>query len=177
MRLRIQRRFRRIQIFRLRVRRQGPPAESDDLAPLVPDRKHQTAAESIVSFATIVLHEQAACHRVLKPQVAHQAGRRRVTEAESLDESCHQPAAFPEPAGRVRLQSVDSISLEIRGSLVMDFKKLLAFFRFLVVHTAHWPESESRISPRRSRPLPGKARSRSASQTEKTSPPAWQPKQ
>ena len=43
-----------IEIFRLGIRRQPPPAKGNDPAPAVRDRKHQAPPEGIIGLAALV---------------------------------------------------------------------------------------------------------------------------
>src|SRR5262249_25543998 len=64
-RFRVQRRFRRIEVLRLGSRREGPAAETNDFAALIPDRKHQPPAKTVISLAPVIFDEKPAAKRVL----------------------------------------------------------------------------------------------------------------
>ena len=138
-RLRIKGRFRRIQILRGRIT-QCAPAKGDGLAPLVPDRKHQAMAKSVVNLAAVILRKQPGRQRISGSQMGHQTGRGRISQSKSFDIGLVD-LAFLENltchGGLIRVQHL----AEMGCGLFVDFKDLLPlFFPFLLrfIDTAGW---------------------------------------
>jgi hypothetical protein len=103
----------RVQVFGRDFRRQCPPAEGDDLAAGILDRKHDTVAEAVVRDRYVVENSQAASfHLRLLDALACQeflervAAVGRVAKAERLLRGRRQPAFAKIGAG---LRSISAL--------------------------------------------------------------------
>ena len=130
-RLRVQRRFGRIQVLRLRVRGESPPAKGNGFSALVPDRKDQTPAEPVVDFAPLIPGKQSTGHWIFEPQITHQPCGGSVSETKSFH------------IGRLNLPFFQNLPgckgvfhrqllLKVRRGTVVNFKKLLSLVVFFV---------------------------------------------
>ncbi len=97
-----QRRFRRIEIFRLLLLAERPAAKGDDLAARIGDRKHQPVAEPVIADGDVVARNQHAggrhvvrgeafCREMLLELVA---ALRSIAEAEAVNVRRGEAAPF-----------------------------------------------------------------------------------
>src|SRR5262245_58581659 len=108
--------------------------ESDHLAPIIPDRKHQTPPKAVVNFSPLVFHEEAAGNGVSGKQMVEQPGRWSVAKAKPINEFLMDLSLFQDLSRGRSFVGSQHFS-EIGGRLLVKFKEFATLIGFPVPKT------------------------------------------